>query len=336
MLDQNVNNKSVVIRGRFWLFTMLAALLSMSATAFGATVTVTTPEGAGIGIGYRWLVEEDRTYLAKPGTALEDTQATNLYRSYMPVVCNGRSADDAPATLCELDPAKHYLVSVLPDQPAGADCQTGGCYTMSGRHMLGTDGNVTVVVTPQPLPTAQVYLRAFEDNAPINNVWDTGEQGVGGFSVFIYDFTGGQLSTDFYGNPLGTVYEDNVDGDGAPVIKRLGDGSIHTLTQDEVGDPIRNPYGLDVGDALIKNLAPGKYGVRVVPPYADPYSTSGSRPPPSKAPPAWTCGSRRVSPATLPNSAPPATMPSSVLSARPISRPWRVTAPSRAASTTCA
>jgi parallel beta-helix repeat protein len=274
MLDQNVNNKSVVIRGRFWLFTMLAALLSMSATAFGATVTVTTPEGAGIGIGYRWLVEEDRTYLAKPGTALEDTQATNLYRSYMPVVCNGRSADDAPATLCALDPAKHYLVSVLPDQPAGADCQTGGCYTMSGRHMLGTDGNVTVVVTPQPLPTAQVYLRAFEDNAPINNVWDTGEQGVGGFSVFIYDFTGGQLSTDFYGNPLGTVYEDNVDGDGAPVIKRLGDGSIHTLTQDEVGDPIRNPYGLDVGDALIKNLAPGKYGVRVVPPYADPYSTN--------------------------------------------------------------
>jgi len=284
MFEQAKISGRVVSDSRLWLLAMIATFLGMSATAFGATVTVVTPSANGatapIGIGYRWLVEEDRTYLAVPGTALEDTQATNLYRSYMPVVCAGHS-DGGMATLpdtCALDAGKHYLVSVMPDQPAGVDCQAPGqCFTMSGRHVLGSDliaAGVSVLVTPQPLPTAQVYVRAFEDNAPINNVWDTGEVGVGGFSVFIYDFTGGQLSTDFYGNPLGTVYEDAVDGDGAPVIKRLGDGSIHTITADEVADPIRNPYGLALGDALIKNLAPGKYGVRVVPPYADPYSTA--------------------------------------------------------------
>ncbi len=109
------------------------------------------------------------------------------------------------------------------------------------------------------MPTAQIFARAFEDSAPINGVWDDGEAMLGGWTVFIYDM-GGQMMTDTFGNPIGTVY----DGDGNRV--RLGDGTLHTMTEAEVGDPARNPYGLAVGEVLVKGLAPGKYGMQIVPP----------------------------------------------------------------------
>ena len=41
------------------------------------------------------------------------------------------------------------------------------------------------------------------------------------------------------------------------------------MTIEEVNDPLRNPYNLQVGEALIKNLAPGKYGIRIVPPQGE-------------------------------------------------------------------
>ena len=105
--------------------------------------------------------------------------------------------------------------------------------------------------------------------AAINNLWDPGELGLGGFPIFIYDM-GGILVTDVYGNPLGTQYDPGtLDGDAAPTITRLGDGTIRTMTADEVADPARNPYQLKVGEALVRNIAPGKYGVQIVPPQAE-------------------------------------------------------------------
>ena len=216
--------------------------------------------------GYRWIVEEDTTYAVTPGTACgADSLAVNLHKSYMPVVKTDHV--DAPNNSVEIkvpDSNKRYYVSVLPDQPDGADAcasAAGQCFTQSGRQAVFAGSNsitVNVVVTPQPLPTAQIWVRAFEDTASINNAWDTGEAGLGGFLVFIYDM-GGQLATDTFGNPLGTLY--NADGS----IKKRGDGTVRTMTLAEVDDPAKNPFGLAVGEALIQNIAPAKYGVQIIP-----------------------------------------------------------------------
>jgi large repetitive protein len=241
------------------------------------TVTVKSPTSTGpnITVGWRWVLEEDRTYAADPAALpardpanLSKTQASNLYRSYMPVVNSGHAVG-AVAIIQVPDVDKRYVISVLPDQSTPADgprdCQAkGNCFTMSGKQILPHQINVVVAVAPQPVPTAQIFLRAFEDTRPLNNVWDDTETGLGGFTVFVYDMAG-QMSTDTFGNPLGTVY-DGLNVDGTPHVKQLGDGTLHTMTAAEVNDPNKNPYGLVVGEALIKNLAPGKYGTRIVPP----------------------------------------------------------------------
>ena len=125
-----------------------------------------------------------------------------------------------------------------------------------------------------PLPTAQIYLIAFLDHNPISNAKDEREDGIGGCSIYIDDFAGNRLAVDTFGQPLGTIYETDIFGepllgpDGAPIVQTLGDGALTTLSQDDI-DAGKNPYNLKVGEALIKNLAPGKYGVRMVPPQAD-------------------------------------------------------------------
>ncbi len=275
MVEQRSDSGRTMIRKLTGLLALCATLLAMPASVFAVEVTVVSPTatGAPITVGYRWILEEDVTYPPIPGTPLSETQATNLHKSYFPVALTGRS-DTAVTNITVPDSTKRYYLSVLPDQPlASADCQTGiDCYTMSGTQILAGQTAVQVIVTPQPLPTAQVFIRAYEDNAPINNAWDTGEAGLEGFTVFIYDFSGGQLLVDNWGNALGTLYE-GVNADSTPKIKRLGDGTIHTMTADEADDPLRNPYGLAVGEALIKNLAPGKYGVRIVPPAASQFAS---------------------------------------------------------------
>ena len=65
----------------------------------------------------------------------------------------------------------------------------------------------------------------------------------------------GQQATDAFGNILGTTYQQNTDGsfivddEGSPIVDVPGNG----ITTDATGN------------ALIKNLPPGKYGVRAVP-----------------------------------------------------------------------
>ena len=66
---------------------------------------------------------------------------------------------------------------------------------------------------------------------------------------------GGQVLVDFMGNALGTTYLANGD------VDTLGDGTIRT-----------RPDGL----ALIRNLAPGKYGIQVVPPAGEGWTQTGT------------------------------------------------------------
>ncbi|MEY4375870.1 MAG: hypothetical protein RJB26_420, partial [Pseudomonadota bacterium] len=282
-------------------------LLPSAAMAADAVVHLrTVPENAaGAPTGFRYTLEEDVTWAATPGNSgkvardangipvrtpdphapdgFRSTLAVELHKSYSPVARTGHL--NSGERLTGLDPYKRYYLSVIPDVPANVTCErkTDNCYTMSGAQIefrdstgaLYTSDNpapaqvaeetVYVSVNPQPLPTSQIFLRAFEDIAPINNVWDNGEPNIGGMSVFLYD-AGGKLLTDVYGNPLGTTYRMV---DGVPQILRRGDGTIHTMTEAEVNDPERNPDGLAVGEALIKYIAPGKYGVQMVPKEGD-------------------------------------------------------------------
>jgi len=263
-----------------WHVGMLVAVLALvgvpallHAAPVDLTLTVEGSDGTPITTGFRWLLQENLMYDAKqgipcdstgndparpciPGTTISaDTLSTNFHKSYMPPVDKG-DAPGSQATITLPDPTKKYFVSVLPHCPNLSTPDT--CYSIGGGAVAPGQTSLTVFVPKQRIPTAQIFVMAFEDKAPINNALDQGERGLGGFNVTITDFSGGQVTTDVFGNPLGTTYFP----DGS--VDLYGNGIITTITQAEINAGL-NPNGLKVGEALIKNLAPGKYGVTITP-----------------------------------------------------------------------
>lgn len=116
---------------------------------------------------------------------------------------------------------------------------------------------MTVYLQPHPLPLAKIRVHVFHDNHPLNGENDIPlEIGLAGFHIVISDAVG-EVTVDYFGNPLGTQYE-----------------------RDSAGNPIFGPDGKPVpvpgtggkvltdanGDAVIENLPPGKYGVEAIPP----------------------------------------------------------------------
>jgi hypothetical protein len=221
---------------------LFGMLLHVDAGAQMLTINVVDPSGNPVA-GFRWLVEEDATRdvdftPALPGKDL----SLSFHRSYMPVVGKGTSASPT----IDLDATKRYYVSVLPDNAGTQKYQMGGAQVARG------STSVTVTVNPAPIPTAQISVFAFNDNQPINNAPDLPqEQGLAGFSVLLFEAggtygqSGGQVTQDAFGNPIGTTYKP----DGSILLK--GDSTLKT--------------GAD-GTLLIKNLAPGKYTIQIVPP----------------------------------------------------------------------
>ncbi|MBE0598909.1 MAG: hypothetical protein IH614_16760 [Desulfuromonadales bacterium] len=261
--------------------TVLVLLLGLTlpdrAEAFN--LTVVDPQGDPITGGFRWLVEEDTTTLTTPGERTHASINNVIHNSYAPVVAKGESLG-ASVTISNdlngnaLDPNKRYFVTVLPEI---ANYSSSGTVVpaLSDFDYPRFNNNLRVTVNPQPIPTAQISILVFEDHNPINNAPDTpGEAGIGGAKVFISDL-GGPLVQDAFGNPLGTTYQlcgdtgTMLSTEGTPCVLTMGDGNIYTMTAANQNDPVKNPYGLPVGEALIKFLAPGKYGVQVVPPQLD-------------------------------------------------------------------
>ena len=264
-------------------------LLLLGVLCFGLLAAV--PAGAvdltvldgktGIAItgGYRWTLEEDTTYhvqrdangevlldsggnpVLDPNWPQAHTLALGFHTSYFPVIEQG----SGPSTTAALHPDKRYYISVLPDSG----------YSVGGAQIAPGQTSVTVYVNPLPIPTAQISLYVFEDNYPTNSAPDTAtialpggavdvvEDGIPGFQIILEDAGGrygasaGQAIMDAFGNPLGTTYlrdgDDNpiLDADGAPQVVDLGTGVVFTDAD---------------GWVFIKNLAPAKYGIIVVPP----------------------------------------------------------------------
>lgn len=214
-------------------------------TSSALTLTVATPDGAPVTSGYRYIVEEDRTLHSEPGApALPGSSlAMSFHASYMPVVLSGQSDATGSPAILELPADRRYHVSVLP---------MGGGHTLGGALVDVGQGEVSVVVYPQPIPTAQISVLVFNDNFPINNAPDIPEEeGIPGATVLLfeaggrYGASGGRVSQDAFGNPLGTTY--NADGS----VLQVGSGTLLTDAN---------------GELVIQNLYPGKYTLQVVPP----------------------------------------------------------------------
>lgn len=217
---------------------VLCLTLASVSAAFTQSFTLEVVDQSGLPVGeYRWLLQEDTTV-----RFTEETPAalsTGFHTSYAPVVSKG---DETSGSIPLPDPGKRYFVSVLPDSG----------YTMSGMPVPEGGGTVRVTVHRHPIPTAQISVFVFEDTNPINNAPDEPEErGLAGFKVTVedgggrYGVSAGAQMMDAFGNPIGTIY--GTDGS----VVRMGAGVVAT---DE------NGY------ALIENLAPGKYGIVVIPP----------------------------------------------------------------------
>lgn len=230
-------------------FALMAAVLFATPGAGAFTLNVVGSNGDPVP-SFRWIVEEDAMYDVTPGLISANIPSVNFHPSYMPLTASG----DETTTTITVPCGKRYFVSVLPD----AD------FSIGGAPVLDCNGTVTVVVNAQPIPTAQISVLVFEDNHPTNNAPDTPqESGLAGFTVIVedaggrYGMAGGRVMTDAFGNMIGTVYEEDVDGnvvfnpDGSPKVLTAGTMSVTTDAN---------------GEALIKYLPPGKYGVVVIPP----------------------------------------------------------------------
>ncbi|MBI5487889.1 MAG: hypothetical protein HY905_11195 [Deltaproteobacteria bacterium] len=209
------------------------------------TVSVVDETGTPVS-GWRWLLEEDVSYPVQPGVPATDSPGVAIHKSHAPTLASGETDTDT-ATIAIPDDRRSYL-SVLPKEHG---------WQMSGTNILPGQTEATVVVHSPPLPTAEISVYVFEDNKPLNNAPDIpAEAALEGFSVTIEEQAGQQMM-DFFGNPIGTTYvkdaagEFILDADGAPVVEMMGEGYVLTDTN---------------GEALIKNLPPGKYAVLVSPP----------------------------------------------------------------------
>jgi large repetitive protein len=253
---------------------------AVAATAGPLVINVVGVKADGtqipISSNYRWTVEEDATKLSVPGRpATTANYSFSFHTSYMPVVSAGRvgtalagaMADpdvaalyaQTPPEVCSTtttatclvsekdttgQPLKRYYVSVAAD-----GFQMGGApvvFSSTG------DATAKVYVNQYPLPTAQVSVFAFNDNSPLNGAIDLPQEtGLAGFTVQLYEAggtygqSGGEVTQDGFGNPLGTKYND----DGS--VKTKGAGIVLT--------------GRD-GTAIINNLFPAKYTVVISPP----------------------------------------------------------------------
>ena len=155
---------------------------------------------------FTWMVTLDNSH---------DQASVTPPATYSPVVETGEVTDDSGevdvSLLDTVAPDRGYLVSVLVNDGTSdfADKYPTD-YKIGGAHftMPDDDGEVVVELQAHPLPLATVRVRAFHDNQMVNSEDDIPlEDGLGGFHVTLADRVG-EVTTDWFGNPICTEYED--------------------------------------------------------------------------------------------------------------------------------
>jgi large repetitive protein len=272
-MDLNQNRRSWKAWSSRGASILGAALMALSSTLSQAiTITVVRPDGTPINVPFRWVLQEDKTWDVVPGVTGTsavpnpgDTLSMKMHRSHMPVLESGQTANvnGTAATATTLAADKRYFLSVLPNSVGGTGEDRGTpVFQMAGVPIRAVNGampaNVRVIVNPTPIQTAQISILVYHDSNPINNAPSaigTQEYGLCGWDLHMYDAggtygaSGGRVGFDAFGNPLGTTYLPNGDVDeiGQLVIKTDQNGVYR-----------------------IKNIAPAKYTVFVVPPPVKP------------------------------------------------------------------
>ncbi|WGS40885.1 Ig-like domain-containing protein [Burkholderia sp. JSH-S8] len=188
-----------------------------------------------------------------------------------------------------------------PSGPSGADFApgTGKCgHSMggapispaqiaaakAGQTAAGQAGQLNVLLTQTPYQTAKLSVFVFEDDAPLNGEVDVSggsdgfgtarEPGLGGFEIKLWDDAGGtgdptgQMTYDMFNMPLSNSLQGTIDpltGLNACPITTATDGlvgMIPTCPKYESDGKTLSPL---VGQAIIANLMPGRYGVIATP-----------------------------------------------------------------------
>ena len=167
---------------------------------------------------------------------------TRLSNTGDPIVTQGtvdpaNNIDDLAAAMAtkQLDDG-NYIVSIKADgyEIGGANFTVGAPADPANPSWYakqpGITGPVTVKIQEGPLPLANVRIRIFQDSAPVDGTYEIdAEQGLAGFRGYLSDQLG-DVSTDFFGNPLCTAYVHGApdaqhpdgaiqfDADGAPIV----------------------------------------------------------------------------------------------------------------------
>ncbi len=245
---------------------------------------------------YSWVIEEDTTFFHDPKTPeAVNTLATNFHKSSMPVVASGCTGPNScgdvntaggsaiahtytkPSDVV-LEAGKRYFVSVLPgdaDQGDAAYNADGSVAVTAYGHAMGgvpiAPGQTaaTVLVPRNPLPPAELSVIVFEDNNPTNGGVDDNEQGLGGFTINIYDTRGssgdpaGLMTYDLSAMPFTNSLANQKDSATGENLCPQTTPSGTIITCPELTDR-RNPSPL-AGMALIKNINPGRLDVWATP-----------------------------------------------------------------------
>ena len=222
---------------------------------------------------YKWMVNRDDT--GDPGTASQE-----LLDKCLPARAPGGSSDPDYADSCPWPSTRSTSgwsdivaqgdQSDLGDSKALADLP-GGKYLISvtsddfkigGQHFTVDGGThrVTVELDPTPLPLATIRIDVFNDAAPVDGTFEVdAEQGLSGFTAHLTDVFG-DVSTDYYGNPLCTVYRHrNANGSGP----MLFDANQHPIVSSTSTGRCVSDRG---GHIVIPNLGPNRLAATVSPP----------------------------------------------------------------------
>jgi hypothetical protein len=169
------------------------------------------------------------------------------------VVAQGDEADLAGGTPLANLPEGRYLISVTADG-----------YKIDGQHFAVTGGattGVTVTMQPYPLPLGTVRIRVFNDNIPVDGTYEVdSEQGLAGFTAHLSDVLG-EVTTDYYGNPLCTRYQHSAPDAAHPSGQVAFDAGKPVIAAQSTGCTSDAN-----GDIVIPNLGPDRYAAQVVAP----------------------------------------------------------------------
>ncbi|WP_246258128.1 Ig-like domain-containing protein, partial [Pararobbsia alpina] len=198
-----------------------------------------------------------------------------------------------PVNASNPDGAKRQfdIAKDCPSGPGGADFApgTGTCgHAMGGASIAPAQAAVNVLLQQTPLLPAKISVFVFEDDAPVNGEVDVSggtetfgtarEPGLGGFEIKLFDDAGGtgdptgQMTYDMFNMPLSNSLQGMKDPatglDACPISKTSKAeqdgllGMIPTCPKFESDGRTLSPL---VGQAIIANLMPGRYGVVAYP-----------------------------------------------------------------------